>query len=90
MKRVIMIVAAALLTLSASAQELANFAMGGGAKKTEINADGTVTFRFVAPKAIEVLVTGNCFPTEAKELFAAAEENAKWRYKSYMRRLKEE
>ena len=30
------------------------------------------------------------FPTEAKELFAAAEENAKWRYKSYMRRLKEE
>ncbi|MBP3426329.1 MAG: pyruvate:ferredoxin (flavodoxin) oxidoreductase [Rikenellaceae bacterium] len=30
------------------------------------------------------------FPAEAKELFAAAEENAKWRYKSYMRRLKEE
>ena len=29
------------------------------------------------------------FPTEAKELFAAAEENAKWRYNSYMRRLKE-
>lgn len=68
MKRVIMIVAAMLLTLSASAQELANFAMGQGSKKTEINADGTVTFRFVAPKAIEVKVTGNCFPTEAREV----------------------
>ena len=25
------------------------------------------------------------FPTEADELFKAAEENAKWRYRSYMR-----
>jgi pyruvate-ferredoxin/flavodoxin oxidoreductase len=27
------------------------------------------------------------FPAEAKELFAAAEENAKWRYKSYVRMM---
>ena len=30
------------------------------------------------------------FPTEAKELFEAAEENAKWRYNSYVRRSKME
>ncbi len=30
------------------------------------------------------------FPTEAQELFEAAEENAKWRYNSYVRRSKME
>ena len=30
------------------------------------------------------------FPAEAKELFEAAEENAKWRYNSYVRRSKME
>ena len=30
------------------------------------------------------------FPAEAEELFKAAEENAKWRYGSYVRRAKEE
>ena len=29
------------------------------------------------------------FPEEAKELFAAAEQNAKWRYRSYQHRLEE-
>ena len=30
------------------------------------------------------------FPAEADELFAAAEENAKWRYNGYVRRAKME
>ena len=30
------------------------------------------------------------YPAEADELFNAAEENAKWRYKSYLRMLKTE
>ena len=67
MKRFILVVAAALIAVGVSAQELANF-VAGASNKTEINADGTVTFRYVAPKAVQVLVTGNCFPTEAKEV----------------------
>ena len=67
MKKLLLVAAMALLSIGASAQELANF-VNGGSKKTEINEDGTVTFRFVAPKAIEVLVTGNCFPTESREV----------------------
>ena len=46
----LLIVAAAIVSLGASAQELANF-VAGGSNKTEIHADGTVTFRYVAPKA---------------------------------------
>ena len=67
MKKLLLIVAAAIVSMGASAQELANF-VAGPSKKTEINADGTVTFRFVAPKAVQVLVTGNCFPTQTIEV----------------------
>ena len=34
----------------------------------QINGDGTVTFRFVAPKASKVQVTGDFLPTEKKEV----------------------
>jgi enterochelin esterase-like enzyme len=51
---------------SMQAQELANFGGKGGLKSPEINANGTVTFRFVAPKARLVQVTGNFMPTESR------------------------
>lgn len=53
--------------LCLNAQELANF-MGGGQTRTEVNPDNTVTFRFTAPKAVVVQVTGNCFPTKPTEV----------------------
>lgn len=51
-----------LLCLSAFAQQ----ALWGGATvvSPEINADGTVTFRYLAPKAIKVQVTGDFLPTQ--------------------------
>ncbi len=41
---------------------------GANAKSPEINADKTVTFRFVAPKAISVKVTGDFLPTRKVEI----------------------
>ena len=60
MKRVITLIAAMTLTVSAFAQQSL---MGGQtAKSPEINPDGTVTFRLIAPKARQVQVTGDFIP----------------------------
>lgn len=61
MKKLITIVAAlAIAFCSVSAQE----ALGRRINTTspEINPDGTVTFRLLAPKAITVAVSGDCLP----------------------------
>ena len=51
-----------MLAIGAFAQQ----ALWGGGQITspEINADNSVTFRFVAPKAIKVQVTGDFLPTQ--------------------------
>ena len=66
MKKIISIVAALLLVLSAHAQQ----ALYGGpqVESPVINADGTVTFRYQAPKAVKVEVTGDFLPTEKVEV----------------------
>jgi enterochelin esterase family protein len=65
MKKIISLVAALLLVLSAHAQQ----ALYGGpqVESPVINADGTVTFRYQAPKAVKVEVTGDFLPTEKGE-----------------------
>ena len=65
MKRFFIIAAALLTGLSASAQQ----ALWGGSQvvSPEINADGTVTFRYQAPKAVKVEVTGDFLPTQKLE-----------------------
>ena len=66
MKRILTLAAALLLTLSAFAQQ----ALWGG-QTTEspvINPDGTVTFRYRAPKAVKVQVTGDFLPTQKMEV----------------------
>ena len=62
MKKTILIAAAMLFGLSASAQQA--LWGGQGVISPEINADGTVTFRYVAPKAVKVQVTGDFLPTQ--------------------------
>ncbi len=66
MKKTISLVAALLLVLSAHAQQ----ALYGGpqVESPVINADGTVTFRYQAPKAVKVEVTGDFLPTEKVEV----------------------
>ena len=60
MKRILTIIAALALGVSAFAQQSL---MGGQtAKSPEINADGTVTFRLIAPKARTVQITGDFIP----------------------------
>ena len=65
MKKLMMILASALVGVAANAQQ----ALWGGAQvvSPEINADGTVTFRYRAPKAIKVEVTGDFLPTQKVE-----------------------
>ena len=65
MKKVIVALAALCLGLSASAQQ----ALWGGpqVESPVINPDGTVTFRYQAPKAVKVEVTGDFLPTEKME-----------------------
>ena len=66
MKRIILTIAAAAMTvLSANAQQ----ALWGGTQvvSPEINSDGTVTFRYQAPKAVKVEVTGDFLPTQKME-----------------------
>ena len=65
MKRILTIVAALTLTVSAFAQQ----ALWGGqnVESPVINADGTVTFRYRAPKAVRVQVTGDFLPTQKLE-----------------------
>jgi len=62
MKRITAIIASLLIAGSASAQQ----ALWGGASITspEINEDGTVTFRYHAPKAVKVTVSGDFLPTQ--------------------------
>ena len=65
MKRIYTIAAALLLTISAFAQQ----ALWGGPNMESpvINPDGTVTFRYRAPKAVKVQITGDFLPTQKLE-----------------------
>ena len=62
MKKIITIAAALLMAGSAFAQQ----ALWGGAsvESPVINPDGTVTFRYQAPKAVKVTVSGDFLPTQ--------------------------
>ena len=66
MKKIVLAIAALCIGLSAHAQQ----ALWGGpsVESPVINADGTVTFRFQAPKAIKVEVTGDFLPTQKGEM----------------------
>ncbi len=66
MKKLVIAIAALCIGLSAHAQQ----ALWGGpsVESPVINADGTVTFRFMAPKAIKVEVTGDFLPTQKMEV----------------------
>ncbi|MBQ3743565.1 MAG: esterase [Bacteroidales bacterium] len=65
MKRIFFFVMALLLTVSAFGQQ----ALWGGqnVESPVINPDGTVTFRYLAPKAVKVQVTGDFLPTQKLE-----------------------
>ena len=62
MKKIITIAAVLLMAGSAFAQQ----ALWGGAsvESPVINPDGTVTFRYQAPKAVKVTVSGDFLPTQ--------------------------
>ena len=66
MKKTILAIAALCMGLSLHAQQ----ALFGGpsVESPVINADGTVTFRFQAPKAVKVEVTGDFLPTQKIEV----------------------
>ena len=66
MKKLFIALAALCIGLTASAQQ----ALFGGpsVESPVINADGTVTFRFQAPKAIKVEVTGDFMPVQKREV----------------------
>ena len=65
MKKIILIAATLLIGSAAFAQQ----ALWGGpqVESPVINADGTVTFRYQAPKAVKVEVTGDFLPTQKVE-----------------------
>ena len=60
MKKLTLIIAAMLICFSAMAQQ--SLQSRAAVKSPEINADKTVTFRLVAPKAVRVQVTGDFLP----------------------------
>ena len=62
MKKVITIIATLCVACSAFAQQ----ALWGGAsvESPVVNPDGTVTFRYQAPKAVKVTVSGDFLPTQ--------------------------
>ena len=62
MKKIMTIAAALLMAGSAFAQQ----ALWGGAsvESPVVNEDGTVTFRYQAPKAVKVTVSGDFLPTQ--------------------------
>ena len=62
MKRLVFAIAALCIGLSAYAQQA--LYGGPGVESPVINEDGTVTFRYRAPKAIKVEVTGDFMPTQ--------------------------
>ena len=66
MKKLFIAIAALCIGLSAAAQQ-ALFG-GPGVESPVINADGTVTFRYRAPKAVKVEVTGDFLPTQKMEV----------------------
>ena len=61
MKKIATLFAAAFVGVSAFAQQ----ALWGGpqVESPVLNADGTVTFRYLAPKAVKVTVSGDFLPT---------------------------
>ena len=65
MKRILTAITALCIGLSANSQQ----ALWGGpqVESPVINPDGTVTFRYQAPKAIKVEVTGDFLPTQKIE-----------------------
>ena len=66
MKRIVIAVFIMCVSFAAGAQQ----ALWGGPQvvSPEINPDGTVTFRYQAPKAIKVEVTGDFLPTRKVEV----------------------
>ena len=62
MKKITTIIAALLVACSAFAQQ----ALWGGAsvESPVVNPDGTVTFRYQAPKAVKVTLSGDFLPTQ--------------------------
>ncbi|MBP5482771.1 MAG: esterase [Bacteroidales bacterium] len=66
MKKILVFLAALAIGLSANAQQ----ALWGGpsVESPVINPDGTVTFRYQAPKAVKVEVTGDFLPTQKMEV----------------------
>ncbi len=65
MKRITLIIVSLLLGVSAFAQQ-ALFG-GPGVESPVINPDGTVTFRYHAPKAVKVTVSGDFLPPQKVE-----------------------
>ena len=65
MKRIILAIAALACAIGANAQQ--NLWGGQQIISPEINADNSVTFRYQAPKAIKVQVTGDFLPTTPME-----------------------
>lgn len=65
MKKILSLAAMLLIGASAFAQQ--NIFMGAGVESPVINEDGTVTFRYQAPKAIRVQLTGDFLPTQKME-----------------------
>ncbi len=76
MKRILTLSAVLLLALSAFAQQ----ALFGGpqVESPVINADGTVTFRYRAPKAVRVTLSGDFLPGPAVEFKEG--QNGVWEY----------
>ena len=66
MKKILIAAAALCFGVSAFAQQ--NLFGGPQTESPVINADGTVTFRIQAPKAVKVEVTGDFLPTEKMEV----------------------
>ena len=62
MKKIFLIVAAALFCFAANAQELSS--APGPVDSPQVNPDGTVTFRFQDKKAVQVQVTGDFLPSQ--------------------------
>ena len=64
------------------------------AVRATADSRGVLTPRIVPRTFLRYACSASCFasvakqfPKEADELFAAAQENAQWRYKSYLRML---
>ena len=71
MKKLLVLAAALMFTMSLGAQELANFVGGGSVKSPEMK-DGKLTLRISAPYATEVQLSGGFLPTQ-KVMYNGAE-----------------